>query len=532
MHGVALGVSRSLIVEDLTHAIPTYNIWEAAYRLDAVADFWPAGTVFVSVVDPGVGSDRKSVVLKTKTGHYFVTPDNGTLTLVADRLGIVELREIDEQVNRLEGSEASHTFHGRDVYAYTGARLASAAIDFSGVGPLLAPAVFSLPRESARIEDGYLLGGIPVLDPNYGNVWTNIPMSLLLTFAEAEDYAQLYGQQYRLSISRAGQAAPKDSPVHYFDAKSLGFGGTPAGSDAADSLPEYHLPTSEAQLQSLLKIDRDVFLVAGGTDKVLEISQQYQAPVKVIDVTRVDHLNKIDVTDTHIDIGAAASYSAVEDVFADYSSELIALLHRLGSRQIRNRGTLGGNIANGSPIADTPPVLFVWQAEIEAVNSQGQRRWVDINAFYKGYRDTVLATDEYIARIRIQKEEIARPHRFYKVSKRFEDDISAVMGAFVIEHQHGECTRLRAAYGGMAATPVRAHKTEQFLVGKQLDPAVAEEACIILEQEFEPLSDVRASAAYRREIAVSLFRKALSELAGIAPALPIASSATRGENYA
>lgn len=205
MHGVALGVSNKLTVEDLTHAIPPYNIWEAAYRLDAVADFWPAGTVFVSVVDPGVGSERKSVVLRTKTNHYFVTPDNGTLTLVADRLGIAELREIDESANRLEGSEASHTFHGRDVYAYTGARLASATITFSGVGPVLEPEVLSLPREPARQEEDSLAGGIPVLDPNYGNVWTNIPMSMLLSYSDAEDYADLYDQTYNLKIYHQGE---------------------------------------------------------------------------------------------------------------------------------------------------------------------------------------------------------------------------------------------------------------------------------------------------------------------------------------
>jgi S-adenosylmethionine hydrolase len=202
MHGVALGVDKNLKVEDLTHDIPAYNIWEGAYRLDAVADFWPANTVFVSVVDPGVGSERKSVVLKTKTNHYFVTPDNGTLTLVAKRLGISEVREIDEKVNRLEGSEASHTFHGRDVYAYTGARLAASAINFEQVGPKLAPEVLSIPFEAARIDANTLIGGIPILDPAYGNVWTNIPMSLLLSLTKAKDYASLYTQRFLVTVTR------------------------------------------------------------------------------------------------------------------------------------------------------------------------------------------------------------------------------------------------------------------------------------------------------------------------------------------
>src|SRR5436189_3086742 len=114
MKGVAIGVSPDLKLFDLTHEIPAYNIWEAAYRLEQTIPYWPAGTVFVSVVDPGVGTGRKSVVLKTNSRQFIVTPDNGTLTLVARSLGIAELREIDEKVNRRKGSEESYTFHGRD----------------------------------------------------------------------------------------------------------------------------------------------------------------------------------------------------------------------------------------------------------------------------------------------------------------------------------------------------------------------------------------------------------------------------------
>src|SRR6478736_2404474 len=105
MKGVAMGVSTELKLFDLTHEIPAYNIWEAAYRLEQTVPYWPAGTVFVSVVDPGVGSARKSVVLKTNSGHFIVTPDNGTLTLIAKSLGIAEIRQIDEAVNRRKDSE-------------------------------------------------------------------------------------------------------------------------------------------------------------------------------------------------------------------------------------------------------------------------------------------------------------------------------------------------------------------------------------------------------------------------------------------
>ncbi|EFH9943392.1 S-adenosyl-l-methionine hydroxide adenosyltransferase family protein [Escherichia coli] len=179
MKGVAFGVDHNLKIFDLTHEIPPYNIWEGAYRLYQTASYWPQGSVFVSVVDPGVGTDRKSVVLKTKNGQYFVSPDNGTLTLVAESLGIESVRKIDEKTNRLKGSEKSYTFHGRDVYAYTGARLASGAITFEQVGPELPAKVVELSYQKAKATKGEVKGNIPILDIQYGNVWSNISDELL-----------------------------------------------------------------------------------------------------------------------------------------------------------------------------------------------------------------------------------------------------------------------------------------------------------------------------------------------------------------
>lgn len=174
MKGVVYSLSPDIQMFDLTHEIPAYNIWEAAYRLQQTAPYWPAGTVFVSVVDPGVGSERKSVVLKTKTGHYFVTPDNGTLTLVARQMGIAEVREIDEAVNRRKNSGASYTFHGRDVYAYTAGKLAAGKITFQQVGPKLADSVVSIDFQAPVVSGNAVKGNIPVLDVQYGNIWTNI----------------------------------------------------------------------------------------------------------------------------------------------------------------------------------------------------------------------------------------------------------------------------------------------------------------------------------------------------------------------
>ena len=181
MYGVAYCVNPELKIHDLTHDITPYNIWEASYRLIQTINYWPENTVFVSVVDPGVGSNRKSVVVKTNSGRYIVTPDNGTLTHVMRLEGIAEAREIDETVNRLPRSGESYTFHGRDVYAYTGARLASGVIDFEGVGPALdVNELVSLPIVEPVIDGKAVCGTIDVLDVRFGSLWTNIPRTMFL----------------------------------------------------------------------------------------------------------------------------------------------------------------------------------------------------------------------------------------------------------------------------------------------------------------------------------------------------------------
>ncbi|MBK7432424.1 MAG: S-adenosyl-l-methionine hydroxide adenosyltransferase family protein [Chitinophagaceae bacterium] len=225
MKGVAMDVSSELKIFDLTHEIPAYNIWEAAYRLEQTVSYWPSGTVFVSVVDPGVGTERKSVVLKTKTGHFIVTPDNGTLTLVARSLGIAELREINEAVNRRKNSEASYTFHGRDVYAFTAARLAAGLIRFEEVGNALPNEVVSIPYQLAVKEGNKIKGTIAILDVQYGNIWTNIPAELFtqlqaktgesLNVRIFHNKKQVY--QSRMPYSETFGAVPVGKPLLYLN---------------------------------------------------------------------------------------------------------------------------------------------------------------------------------------------------------------------------------------------------------------------------------------------------------------------------
>jgi len=181
MYGVAYSVCDTLRISDLTHEIPQYNVWEASYRLIQTVGYWPQGTVFVSVVDPGVGSTRRSIGVQTAAGQFIITPDNGTLTHVKRLGGIVAAREIDEQTNRLPGSGESYTFHGRDIYAYTGARLAAGVIDFPGVGPEVpVESVVELPLNEPTFDEKSITGDIDVLDVRFGSLWTNIPRELFL----------------------------------------------------------------------------------------------------------------------------------------------------------------------------------------------------------------------------------------------------------------------------------------------------------------------------------------------------------------
>ena len=175
MIGVALEESSTLKIHHLTHDITPYNIFEGSYRLFQTVNYWPAGTTFVSVVDPGVGSKRKSVVAKTKKGQYIVTPDNGTLSFIKKHVGIEAIREISEVENRRKDTEHSYTFHGRDVYAYTGAKLASGHISFEEVGPeLKVEDIVEIQVVETTLAENYVSGAIDILDVRFGSLWTSI----------------------------------------------------------------------------------------------------------------------------------------------------------------------------------------------------------------------------------------------------------------------------------------------------------------------------------------------------------------------
>lgn len=180
MHGVSYQVDRDLVVEDISHEVLKWSPYAASTNLAYTLPYWPAGTVFVSVIDPGVGTDRKACVAKTKNGYYIVTPDNGTLTHVAQEYGIEEVRVIDEKVNRYPGTEQINIFHGRDLFAYCGAKLASGKITFEEVGPAYETSeIVIIETSDAYVQGGVIYGFNKTCNANFGINVSNIPVALL-----------------------------------------------------------------------------------------------------------------------------------------------------------------------------------------------------------------------------------------------------------------------------------------------------------------------------------------------------------------
>ncbi len=217
MYGVVKSVDRELEIFDGTHEIPKYDIWSASYRLFQSLTFWPQDTIFVSVVDPGVGTPRKACVAKTVDGYTIVTPDNGSLTHLKQWVGILEVREIDQSINRLRGknTEGVSVFHGRDLFSYCAARLASGVITYEQVGPAYPLDEIVIFPILEPVQDGTRVRGIfEISDPNFGNLWTNIPLSM---FTQA---GFVYGDHLNLTIRHQDQVVFSERVLFH---KSFGY---------------------------------------------------------------------------------------------------------------------------------------------------------------------------------------------------------------------------------------------------------------------------------------------------------------------
>lgn len=257
----------------------------------------------------------------------------------------------------------------------------------------------------------------------------------------------------------------------------------------------------------------DAPLLSGGTDLGLSFSKGRKHFPVTIFTQNVTELRNIENTAGGLTIGAAATYTEALPHIEEAYPSFATLIQRIGSRQIRNVGTIGGNIGNASPIGDTPPCLIALDASLR-LQGPTRAREIALEDYFLDYRKTDLASDEVIATINLPKLAKDQVFRTYKVSKRYDQDISAVIGAFRLTLSDGVVREARIAFGGMAATPKRATQCEAALVGKPWTEDTAREAGALIGEDFAPIDDHRASAAYRVQVASNLFVRLFRDLAG------------------
>lgn len=256
----------------------------------------------------------------------------------------------------------------------------------------------------------------------------------------------------------------------------------------------------------------EAVIISGGTDVCVNMNKRAFAPAKLMSLGNIGGMNEITRSNGMLTVGSKVTLSELEEYFRDKVPEFHNILWVFGSPQIRNAGTLAGNIANASPIADTPPFLFIMDAVLEICGSKGSRQ-VRINDFYKGYKKMDMSSDEFIKAIAIplpQKDEIVK---FYKVSRRKHLDISTNTAAFKLKLSGDKIAEVAIAYGGVAPVILRLPKTEEFLKGKTLSLETMNKAADIAVNEISPISDVRGSQAFRLQLARNLLLKLYYELA-------------------
>lgn len=260
-------------------------------------------------------------------------------------------------------------------------------------------------------------------------------------------------------------------------------------------------------------------LLAGGTDLALSVTQNLTTIDKLVYLGNVEELTTIEETESEIIIGSALPYSKFIDTLHHYYPDLGEMIERIGSKQVRNTGTLGGNIGNASPIGDMPPALIALGATM-TLHANGVERTMLVEDYFVDYKKTVLQPSEFIKSVQIPKPVEGQTLKLYKISKRIDDDISAVLAAIFIEQKAGandqetgqKVTNIRMAFGGMAAIPKRAPAAEAVLQGQILTKALISQAKEALTRDFQPMSDVRASSKYRMTVAQNLIEKCYLEL--------------------
>ena len=272
----------------------------------------------------------------------------------------------------------------------------------------------------------------------------------------------------------------------------------------------FFVPESIEALADLVLKNPEIKLLAGGTDLALDITQGLQSLDKVIYLGQVKALKQLSETDNAICIGAAVTYQKCGERLAQEYPALKNHLDRFASTQIRNVGTMGGNVANASPIGDMPPVLVALDASL-VLQKGGETRTVKIDGFYTSYKQTVLQEGEFLRDIVIPKNKADHTLSVYKISKRHADDISAICAAFYMGVSDNKIASIRIGMGGMAATVKRAINCENYLKGQLLNRETLEKAKIRIATDFKPMSDVRASCEYRLLMAQNLLERLFLE---------------------
>ena len=287
-----------------------------------------------------------------------------------------------------------------------------------------------------------------------------------------------------------------------------------AEDEPAAALPTYLAPRTLAELLAQRAAHPRAQIVAGCTDVGLWVTKMHMRFPLVLDVTRAAELKRIEHYDNHIAIGAAATLTDAFAALVGERPQLKTFANRFAGLPVRNSGTLGGNVANGSPIGDSMPLLIALNAHIVLMSARGHRD-MPLEAFYTGYRKTVLAPDEVLAWIKVPRPQPGEFLRAYKISKRFDDDISAVCLVVNLVLDRGKVAKISIGAGGVAATPARAIKTQAFLLGQPWTEATAAEAGTLLRAEFQPISDMRASAGYRSAVLGNLLQRFWLESQGV-----------------
>ncbi len=277
-------------------------------------------------------------------------------------------------------------------------------------------------------------------------------------------------------------------------------------------------PVSLNELYSIKKNHPGAALLGGGTDLALSVTQQLNTINKIILLGGVSELSFIDVTADAITVGAGTCLTEFRNTFVPYCPELDALLVRFAGTQVRNQATVGGNFANASPVGDLPPAFIALNASIVLASASGERI-VTAQEFFVSYKKTLLQPDEIIKEFIIPRSSLNQPassnrieNRFYKISKRLDDDISAVCAAFHLELEGTKIVKACTGFGGMAEIPKRAEMLEATLTGRVLDEKCLADAASALRKDFQPIDDVRATAEYRNKVSANLLVRLAAEL--------------------